>query len=91
MPSEFLCALNHHTMRKPVRSPGGHAFEAESIEAWLREHGHVCPISGARLAPEELVVDHELRHAIMDFNIKQTLAAQAKLDQEAEADPYRFD
>ena len=89
VPKEFLCAINQHIMRRPLRSPHGHVYEAETILAWLKEHGHVCPMSGAPLSSEDLVSDDELKRGIQEHHIRATLANQAKVDQEA--DLYSFD
>jgi hypothetical protein len=89
VPEEFLCALNHHLMRKPLRSPHGHTFDAESIEAWLSSHGSVCPISGALLTFDALSVDEALKRRIQEHHIRAALTRQDKLDEES--DLYTFD
>jgi hypothetical protein len=88
VPSEFLCSINQHILRKPLRSPAGHVFEAATLELWMREHGPVCPVSGAPLAFEDLQPDIELRRRIQEYLIKQALASQEARD--AEDDPYAF-
>ena len=76
VPHEFLCELNHHVMRKPVKTPEGHVFEAESIEAWLKQH-NVCPVSGNPLFFEDLHVHTALKKRIQDYHIQTGLAKQA--------------
>ncbi|CBJ29425.1 conserved unknown protein [Ectocarpus siliculosus] len=50
MPKEFLCAINGHMMKLPVRSPHGHVFELSTILLWLESRGRVCPFSGKPLS-----------------------------------------
>ena len=52
VPSEFLCGINQHIMRRPMRAPSGHMYDAESIHAWLEEVSHVCPMTGCELRAE---------------------------------------
>ena len=75
--------------RRPLRSPAGHVFEAETIEVWLREHGPVCPVSRSPLALEQLEPDVDLRRRIQDYLIKQALESQEAKDAEDD-DPYAF-
>ena len=88
VPSQFLCAINGHIMRRPLRSPHGKVYEAETIHKWLDEHGQVCPITGVALTAEDLVVDEELKRQIQDYTIREALEKQAKLDEES--DMYAF-
>ena len=89
MPGEFLCAINQHVMSKPVRSPQGFVFEAETIGAWLKEHGQICPMSGETLVRDDLVSDEALKKRIQEHHIRTMLASQAKHDEER--DMYDFD
>ncbi|CAN0287349.1 unnamed protein product, partial [Ectocarpus fasciculatus] len=66
---EFLCAINGHMMKQPVRSPHGHVFELSTILLWLESRGRVCPFSGKPLSKEELVPEEELRTRIMRWRI----------------------
>ncbi|CAM9297046.1 unnamed protein product [Ectocarpus sp. 4 AP-2014] len=72
MPKEFLCAINGHMMKLPVRSPHGHVFELSTILLWLESRGRVCPFSGKPLSKEELVPEEELRTRIMRWRIEKT-------------------
>ena len=63
-------------------------YEAETIHAWLDEHGAVCPMSGAPLTAAELQPDDALKRRIHEHHIRATLANQAKADEEA--DLYAF-
>ena len=89
VPGEFLCAINQHVMSKPVRSPQGFVFEAETIGAWLKEHGQICPMSGETLERDDLVSDEALKKRIQEHHIRTMLASQAKHDEER--DMYDFD
>ena len=89
VPKELLCAINQHIMRRPLRSPHGFVFEAETILEWLDEHGQVCPMSGAPLTSEDLVPDGILRMRIQEHHVRAALTNQARVDDES--DPYAFD
>lgn len=46
IPEEFLCAINGHVMKDPVRSTrSGLVFEKATIQIWLQTRGQVCPIT----------------------------------------------
>lgn len=46
IPEEFLCAINGHIMKDPVRATGsGLVFERATIQIWLQTRGQVCPIT----------------------------------------------
>ena len=83
VPHDFLCEMNHHIMRKPVRTPEGHVFEAESIEAWLKKH-NVCPISGNPLFFEDLKVHASLKKRIQEHHIQAGLAKDAAAGADAD-------
>jgi U-box domain len=72
VPAEFLCAINSHIMKQPVRSPHGHVFERSTILLWLETRGRVCPLTGKPLIADELVTDEELRSRIMRWHIQRT-------------------
>ena len=73
LPQEFLCAINGHVMKDPVRcAKTGQVFEKATIEVWLRTRGHVCPITNQPLTVDELEPDAELRKKIMRYHIQQT-------------------
>lgn len=62
MPKEFLCAINGHVMKEPVRSATtGLVYEKATIELWLQTRGAVCPITNMHLERGELEVDEGLR------------------------------
>lgn len=59
---EFLCAINGHVMKDPVRARStGLVYERATIELWLSTRGAVCPISNAHLEKGDLVADDDLR------------------------------
>ena len=44
VPQTFLCQINGHIMKHPVRSKHGHVFERETIFDWIDSHGaYACP------------------------------------------------
>ena len=76
LPREFLCGISQNVMRKPLTSPYGHTYEASAIEAWLKEKGQACPLTGQPLAIEEMVHDQQLMRRIQSYHIARTLEAQ---------------
>jgi hypothetical protein len=73
LPKEFLCAINGHVMKDPVRSKTTDlVFERSTIELWLNTRGTVCPITNSILEKKDLVPDDELRNRIMRYHIQQT-------------------
>lgn len=73
-PPEFLCALSGNVMKNPVLSPYGQVYDRETIEMWLRQQGPVCPITGKRLATEDLQVHKALQQQIMQVVIQQSMS-----------------
>lgn len=60
---EFLCAINGHVMKEPVKArTSGLVFEHSTIELWLSTRGSVCPITNTVLEKSDLVPDDELRN-----------------------------
>lgn len=47
-----------------MRSPFGHVFEREVIEAWFRDFGNRCPLTGEPLTIHQLTRDDKLRDEI---------------------------
>lgn len=46
IPDEFLCSINGHIMRDPVRATRSNlVFEKATIQIWLQTRGQVCPIT----------------------------------------------
>lgn len=46
VPPEYVCELSHRIMSDPVKSVYGHMFESTAINRWVREQGHICPLTG---------------------------------------------
>lgn len=66
IPSEFLCAINGHVMKEPMRATtSGLVFERATIELWLSTRGQVCPLTNEPLLKDQLVPDEELKNRIM--------------------------
>lgn len=73
IPREFLCSINGHAMRDPVRCKSTQlVFEKSTIELWLDTRGAVCPITNQSLSRSDLQPDDELRNRIMRYHIQQT-------------------
>ncbi|KAF4325116.1 hypothetical protein BBO99_00000513 [Phytophthora kernoviae] len=67
IPPEFKCAVSLKLMKKPLRSPFGQVFERQVIEAWFRDFGNRCPLTGQPLTLQELVSDDKLREEIHEW------------------------
>ena len=72
-PPEYLCAINGHVMKDPVRSKYGHCFERATIELWQQQQGQVCPLTGQPLSKEDLEAAKDLKLQIEQFHIKKVL------------------
>jgi hypothetical protein len=63
VPKEFLCAINGHVMKDPVKcKTTGLVFERATIELWLQTRGAVCPITNTHLEREDLLPEDDLRN-----------------------------
>ncbi|KAL6906235.1 hypothetical protein ACP4OV_003836 [Aristida adscensionis] len=62
-PPEFLCPITLDLMRDPVIGPTGITYDRAAIEPWLLLR-RTCPVSGARLRPDDLVPNHTLRRLL---------------------------
>lgn len=73
IPSEFICAINGHVMKEPVRAKtSGLTFERATIELWLSTRGSICPISNSPLTKDDLEGAEDLRNRIKRYHIQQT-------------------
>lgn len=85
VPEEFVCAINGHVMRKPMKSPYGQVFEKDTIEKWLKENGNTCPITGKPLKIGDLKYDEELSKRITQWQIEKVMNMNVlKVDNEDE-------
>ncbi|EGZ16607.1 hypothetical protein PHYSODRAFT_500204 [Phytophthora sojae] len=66
-PPEFKCAVSLKLMKDPMRSPYGQVFERQVIEAWFRDFGNRCPLTGEPLTLLQLVSDETLREEIREW------------------------
>eukprot|EP01039_Chlorochromonas_danica_P001318 gene1318-1439_t len=81
IPQEFLCSINGHVMKDPVRVKStGLVFERATIELWLATRGAVCPITNTFLDKSQLEPDEELRNRIKRYQIQQITSAVASPD-----------
>jgi hypothetical protein len=76
VPTDFLCAINRHIMKDPVRSSTGQLFEKATIDLWLERQGSVCPITGDAMNAADLKPDPELKEKIMQWHIKSSMVAR---------------
>ena len=64
VPAEFLCAINGHVMKAPLRCrESGLVFEKATIELWLTSRGSVCPITVITTPPHPLTT-HPNTHLV---------------------------
>lgn len=66
-PSEFKCAVSLKLLKDPLRSPYGQVFERQVIEAWFRDFGNRCPLTGEPLTLHQLVSDEKLKNQIREW------------------------
>jgi ankyrin repeat protein len=67
IPPEFKCAVSLKLLKDPMRSPYGQVFERQVIEAWFRDFGNRCPLTGEPLTPQQLMSDEKLREEIREW------------------------
>ncbi|KAG7381790.1 Ankyrin repeat domain-containing protein 27 [Phytophthora pseudosyringae] len=67
IPPEFKCAVSLQLMKNPMRSPYGQVFERQVMEAWFRDFGNRCPLTGEPLTLQQLVSDEKLREEIREW------------------------
>ncbi|KAH7482401.1 E3 ubiquitin-protein ligase mib1 [Phytophthora ramorum] len=67
IPLEFKCAVSLKLLKDPMRSPYGQVFERQVIEAWFRDFGNRCPLTGEPLTLQQLVSDEKLRENIREW------------------------
>jgi hypothetical protein len=72
-------------MKQPVRSPYGNVFERSTIELWLAEQGHICPLTGKHLALDDLREDDGLRKDIMRWRIQYSAASSVSFQEDVSA------
>lgn len=88
IPKEFLCSVNGHVMKDPIRDvSSGLVFERATIELWLQTRGSVCPITHNPLERNDLVPDDDLKNKIKRYQIQQT---SLRSNATAEEDLYDF-
>lgn len=66
-PPEFKCAVSLKLLKDPLHSPYGQVFERQVIEAWFRDFGNRCPLTGEPLTLQQLVSDEKLKNQIRDW------------------------
>ncbi|TYZ67798.1 hypothetical protein PybrP1_001786 [[Pythium] brassicae (nom. inval.)] len=77
-PQEFKCAVSRKVLKDPLRSPYGQVFERQVIEAWFRDFGNRCPLTGEPLTPQQLVRDEGLKARIREWKHGSRLKAETE-------------
>eukprot|EP01062_Namystynia_karyoxenos_P069079 TRINITY_DN6441_c0_g1_i1.p1 TRINITY_DN6441_c0_g1~~TRINITY_DN6441_c0_g1_i1.p1 ORF type:complete len:700 (+),score=233.92 TRINITY_DN6441_c0_g1_i1:35-2134(+) len=90
IPAGFQCALNGHLLKQPMRAPNGNVYEKTTIESWLKHTGSFDPLTGEPLTADQLTADEQLVQSIVDWQIKQTLAANTDTEGPEESALYAF-
>jgi len=91
IPKEFLCAINGHVMKEPMRArTTGLCFEAATIELWLNTRGAVCPITNTHLDRSDLEPAEDLRNRIKRYHIQQMTMHRTASGVANEDDLYDF-
>ena len=63
--------ITRKLMSDPVKAHGV-TYERAAIQKWLREQGHVCPLTHKPLAAAQLRPHAQLREEIAAWNIRNT-------------------
>ena len=66
IPFAFVCPITHDVLVEPVSTADGHTYSRAAIEQWLDDH-NTSPATGAVLAHRDLVPNHALRNAIIEW------------------------
>lgn len=72
-PEEFLCELTMKPLSDPVESIYGSYFEKSAILGWMKEQGHVCPVTGAPLAENDIKPADDLRLKITKWILQRSM------------------
>lgn len=67
IPVGFKCSVSLKLLKDPLRSPFGHVFERRVIEAWFRDFGNRCPLTGEPLTMQQLQSDTNLKAEIKEW------------------------
>lgn len=67
----FICPITQEVMSDPVIAPDGNCYERSAIEQWLATHD-TSPMTNQRLPAKNLIPNHQLRSAIMEWRQRQT-------------------
>jgi len=72
LPSEtFICPISQTLMKNPVIAVDGHSYDEKHITAWFETAGTgsdpTSPITGEILPSRDLIPNHALRGAIMEY------------------------
>ena len=70
---EFRCPISHEVMRRPVRTPHGHCFDAKAIKKWLRQNC-TCPITRQVLSASQLIPCTSLAQQITQHILQKKAA-----------------
>jgi F-box/WD-40 domain protein 7 len=65
-PSQFVCPITMELMLDPVILASGHTYDRLSITAWLKTR-KTDPMTGTRLRHTEMVPNHALKSAIVEW------------------------
>jgi hypothetical protein len=72
-PEEFLCELTMKPLSDPVESIYGNYFEKSAILGWMKEQGHVCPITGGPLAESDIKPADDLRMKLTKWILQRSI------------------
>ena len=76
MPTEFLCQLSQKPMTEPVKSIYGNVYEKGTIVTWIKQQGHICPLTGAPLSESDLKPQDELGNKIRSWILKKSMEGE---------------
>ncbi len=79
MPTEFLCQLSQKPMTEPVKSIYGNIYEKGTIVSWIKQQGHICPLTGAPLSESDLKPQDELGNKIRAWILKKSMEGENQI------------
>ncbi|CAD6270472.1 unnamed protein product [Miscanthus lutarioriparius] len=67
MRHHLMCPISLQPMHDPVTAPTGITYDRRAIELWLAAGHATCPVTGQRLALDDLTPNHTLRRLIQSW------------------------
>eukprot|EP00614_Pseudopedinella_elastica_P027893 CAMPEP_0172624398 /NCGR_PEP_ID=MMETSP1068-20121228/136311_1 /TAXON_ID=35684 /ORGANISM="Pseudopedinella elastica, Strain CCMP716" /LENGTH=182 /DNA_ID=CAMNT_0013433343 /DNA_START=84 /DNA_END=628 /DNA_ORIENTATION=- len=63
----FMCPISGRLLKDPVVTADGHSYERSEIESWFKLGKASSPLTGATLPHTQVVRNHGLRAAVIEY------------------------